>query len=378
MIANVRRRATSSASAQSESARQPCRNGAVTGSRAKTKTSWRWIGSHALAGLAAALAALPAAALDKVTFGTNWKAQAEHGGYYQAVVDGTYEKYGLDVTIRQGGPNINHPQLLAAGKIDFNMGGNMFAAFNYLTNDVPMVTVAAAFQKDPQILMVHPDSPYKSLADLKGVTLLIGKGGQITFWQWLKKAYGFSDEQIRPYTFNPAPFIANKDWGQQGYVTSEPFAVERVGGFVPRVFLLADNGYASYSTTVETSWKLVDENPDLVQRFVDATALGWVNYLYGDHRAADELIKRDNPDISDDQLAYSIAKMKQYGIVDSGDTETLGINAMTDARWQSFYRFAVDAGLYRDGLPLAERGYTLRFVNKGVGLDRKRELLGKQ
>ncbi|MEQ8817989.1 MAG: ABC transporter substrate-binding protein [Thalassobaculum sp.] len=341
-------------------------------------TSWRWIGSLALAGLAAALAALPAAALDKVTFGTNWKAQAEHGGYYQAVVDGTYEKYGLDVTIRQGGPNINHPQLLAAGKIDFNMGGNMFAAFNYLTNDVPMVTVAAAFQKDPQILMVHPDSPYKSLADLKGVTLLIGKGGQITFWQWLKKAYGFSDEQIRPYTFNPAPFIANKDWGQQGYVTSEPFAVERVGGFVPRVFLLADNGYASYSTTVETSWKLVDENPDLVQRFVDATALGWVNYLYGDHRAADELIKRDNPDISDDQLAYSIAKMKQYGIVDSGDTETLGINAMTDARWQSFYRFAVDAGLYRDGLPLAERGYTLRFVNKGVGLDRKRELLGKQ
>lgn len=334
----------------------------------------RWIGMLAAA---ASLAPPPAAALDAVTFGTNWKAQAEHGGYYQALVDGTYERFGLAVTIRQGGPNINHPQLLAAGKLDFNMGGNMFAAFNYLTNKVPMVTVAAAFQKDPQILMVHPDSPYRSLADLKGATLLIGKAGQITFWQWLKRAYGFTDAQIRPYTFNPAPFIANKDWGQQGYVTSEPFAVEQAGGFAPRVFLLADNGYESYSTTVETSWRLVDENPDLVQRFVDATAIGWVNYLYGDPSAANDLIKRDNPDISDAQLAYSLAKMKAFGIVDSGDTAAMGINAMTDERWRSFYRFTVDAGLYAPDLPL-ERGYTLRFVNKGVGLERKRELLARQ
>lgn len=336
---------------------------------------WRLTGLATAAALAAAVA-MPAWAADRVTFGTNWKAQAEHGGYYQAAVDGTYASYGLEVTIRQGGPNINHPQLLAAGKIDFNMGGNMFAAFNYLTNTVPMVTVAANFQKDPQILMVHPDSPYRSLADLKGATLLIGKGGQVSFWQWLKRAYGFSDEQIRPYTFNPAPFIANKDWAQQGYVTSEPFAVEREGGFSPRVFLLADNGYASYSTTIETSWKLVDENPDLVQRFVDATAVGWVNYLYGDPGAANAVIRKDNPDISADQIAYSIAKMKEYGIVDSGDTLTMGVNAMTDERWRSFYKFAVDAELYAADLPL-ERGYTLRFVNKGVGLDRKKQLLGK-
>lgn len=326
--------------------------------------------------VAAAMTALPAGAADKVTFGSNWKAQAEHGGYYQAVADGTYARYGLDVTIRQGGPNINHPQLLAAGKIDFNMGGNMFAAFNYLTNKVPVVTVAANFQKDPQILMVHPDSPYRSLADLKGVPLLIGQGGRVSFWQWLKQAYGYADEQIRPYTFNPAPFIANKGWGQQGYVTSEPFAVEREGGFVPRVFLLADSGYPSYSTTIETSWKLVESNPDLVQRFVDATAIGWINYLYGDPSAANALIRKDNPDISDEQIAYSIAKMKEYGIVDSGDALSMGVNAMSDARWKGFRKFAVDAGLYAADLPL-ERGYTLRFVNKGVGLDRKKELLGK-
>lgn len=339
--------------------------------------SRRWLGSLAAGALGAALAGAPAAALDAVTFGTNWKAQAEHGGYYQAVADGTYARYGLDVTIRQGGPNVNHAQLLAAGKLDFNMGGNMFSAFNYLTGKVPMVTVAANFQKDPQVLMVHPDSPYLTLSDLKGATLLISKGGQITFWEWLKQAYGYTDDQLRPYTFNPAPFIANRDWGQQGYVTSEPFAVERVGGFAPRVFLLADNGYDSYSTTIDTSRKLVGDNPDLVQRFVDATTVGWVNFLYGDPAAAFALIKRDNPDISDDQLAYSRTKLKEYGIVDSGDALSRGINAMTDARWKSFFKFASEAGLYDPNLPLTS-GYTLRFVNNGVGLDRKRELLARQ
>lgn len=343
-------------------------------------TLWRWMDralALAGAGVLATSLATPAAALDKVIFGTNWKAQAEHGGYYQAVADGTYAQYGLDVTIRQGGPNINHPQLLAAGKIDFNMGGNMFGTFNYLTNKVPMVTVAANFQKEPQILMVHPDSPFMTLADLKVATILISKGGQITFWQWLKKTYGYTDDQVRPYTFNPAPFIANKDWAQQGYVTSEPFAVEQVGGFAPRVFLLADNGYNSYSTTIDTSWRLVEKNPDLVQRFVDATALGWVNYLYGDPAAANALIKKDNPDITDAQLAYSRAKMKEYGIVDSGDALTKGVNAMTDERWRSFFKFVADAGLYDPNLPL-DKGYTLRFVNKGVGLERKKELLAKQ
>ena len=340
-------------------------------------TLWQRTRRAAPVALAMVLATAPAAALDRVTFGTNWKAQAEHGGYYQAVVDGTYARYGLEVEIRQGGPNVSHQQLLAAGKIDFNMGGNMFAAFNYLTSQVPMVTVAANFQKDPQVLMVHPGSAYRALEDLKGATLLISRGGQMTFWQWLKRAYGFADDQVRPYTFNPGPFLANPDWAQQGYVTSEPYAIERAGGFTPRVFLLADHGYESYSTTIETSWKLVDENPDLVQRFVDATAIGWISYIYGSPTAANAAIRQDNPDISDDQLDYSRAKMKEYGIVDSGDAETLGVNAMTDARWRSFFRFATDAGLYEPGLPL-DRGYTLRFVNQGVGLERKRELLARQ
>ena len=285
----------------------------------------------------------PAEALDQVTFGTNWKAQAEHGGFYQAVATGIYEKHGLDVTIRPGGPQVNHAQLLAAGQIDFNMAGNVFSAFNFVQNDVPMVTVAAYFQKDPQILMAHPDQGFDTLADLRGRPILISQDARTTFWEWLKAEYGFTDDMIRPYTFNPAPFLADPGVIQQGYLTSEPFAIEREGGFAPQVFLLADAGYDTYSTTVETSWQLVEDNPDLVQRFIDASIEGWYSYLYGDPTPANALIKADNPEMTDDQIAYSIEKLKEYGIVDSREALELGIGAMTDERWRNFFNFAADA-----------------------------------
>jgi NitT/TauT family transport system substrate-binding protein len=311
-----------------------------------------------------------AQALDQVTFGTNWKAQAEHGGFYQAVATGIYEKYGLEVTIRPGGPQVNHAQLLAAGKIDFNMGGNVFGAFNYVQNDIPMVTVAAVFQKDPQILMAHPDQGFETLADLKGHPILISQDARTTFWEWLKAEYGYTDDMIRPYTFNPAPFLADKSAIQQGYLTSEPFAVEREGGFTPKVFLLADAGYDTYSTTIETSWRLVEDNPDLVQRFVDGSIEGWYSYLYGDPTPANELIKADNPDMTDAQIDYSIRKLKEYGIVDSREAEEMGIGAMTDERWHNFFRFAADAGLYPKDLDLS-KAYTLQFVNQQVGMELK-------
>jgi NitT/TauT family transport system substrate-binding protein len=306
----------------------------------------------------------------RIRFATDWRAQAEHGGFYQAVATGIYEKHGLDVTIRPGGPQVNHAQLLAAGQIDFNMGGNVFGAFNYVLNDIPMVTVAATFQKDPQILMAHPDQGFRTLADLKGRPILISQDARTTYWEWLKAEFGFTDDMIRPYTFNPAPFLADPGAIQQGYLTSEPFAVEREGGFVPQVFLLADAGYDTYSTTIETSWRLVEKNPDLVQRFIDGTIEGWYSYLYGDPAPGNALIKADNPEMTDAQIAYSIAKLKEYGIVDSREAEQLGIGAMTDERWRNFFRFAADAGLYPKDLDLA-RAYTLQFVNKKVGMELK-------
>jgi NitT/TauT family transport system substrate-binding protein len=319
---------------------------------------------------------LPALALDKVTFGTNWKAEAEHGGFYQAVADRTYERYGLDVTIRQGGPQVNHSQLLAAGKIDFNMGGNLFEQFNFTENNVPMVTVAAVFQKDPQVLIAHPDVGIRSFQDLKGRTILLSNDGRLTFWLWLKQNFGLNDNQVKPYTFNPAPFVADKNAVQQGYVTSEPYAIQQQAGFEPVVMLMADGGYDGYATTIETSWKLVNEKPDVVQRFVDATAEGWYTYLYGDPSKANALIKKDNADMTDDQIAYSIAALERYGIVDSGDSLEHGIGTMTKERWESFSEKAVSWGSYPADLPL-EKAYTLRFVGKGAGLNLKRKLTGQ-
>ncbi len=314
-------------------------------------------------------AATPAGALDKVTFATNWLAEAEHGGFYQAKADGTYEKYGLDVTILQGGPNANNRLLLAAGKVEFDLGANLIQVFDSVAGDVPIVAVASLFQKDPFILMSHPGVGLDRMEDLpKAATAYIGKDGFVSVYQWLKLAYGFKDEKVRPYTFNSAPFITDKNSIEQGYVTSEPFEVERQGGFKPNVFLAADYGYDSYSTTIETTRDIIEKNPDLVQRFVDASIIGWYNYIYGDNRAANELIKRDNPDISDDQLAYSRAKMKEYGIVDSGDALTLGIGAMRDARVKSFFGKMVDAGLFKPYLDY-KRAYTLQFIGRGVGLE---------
>jgi NitT/TauT family transport system substrate-binding protein len=311
----------------------------------------------------------PVAALDKVTFATNWLAEAEHGGFYQALVDGTYAKYGLDVTIVQGGPQANNRLLLVAGRVDFYMGANMIAALDAVTQNIPTLAVASLFQKDPIVLLSHPGVGLDRFEDLpKAKTYFIGKDNLVSVFQWLKQSYGFIEEKIKPYTFNPAPFIADRQSIQQGYVTSEPFAIEQAAGFKPNVFLLADHGYDSYSTTIETRLDVVAKKPDLVQRFVDASIVGWKNYLYGDNAAANARIKKDNPEITDSQLAYSIARMKEFGIVDSGDAQTLGIGAMTDARMKAFFDKMVNAGLFAGTLDY-KKSYTLAFVNRRVGID---------
>jgi NitT/TauT family transport system substrate-binding protein len=321
-----------------------------------------------LVAAALALSPLPAAALDKVTFATNWLAEAEHGGFYQAKADGTYEEYGLDVTILQGGPNANNRLLLAAGKVEFNLGANLIQAFDAAAQNIPAVAVAAMFQKDPFVLLSHPGVGLDRIEDLPKATAFIGKDGFVSVYQWLKLAYRFKDENVKPYTFNSAPFIADKNSIEQGYATSEPFEIERQGGFKPNVFLIADYGYDSYSTTIETTRALIENNPDLVQRFVDASIIGWYHFLYGDNRAANALIKRDNPDISDEQLAFSVAKLKEYGIVDSGDSLKLGIGAMREERIESFFAKMVQTGLFKPDLDY-HRAYTLRFINKGIGLE---------
>jgi NitT/TauT family transport system substrate-binding protein len=316
--------------------------------------------------------ATAALANEAVTFGTNWLAEAEHGGYYQAVADGTYAACGLDVTIMQGGPQVSGRPLLLAGKIQFYMGGNMLQAFDAVQQNIPLRVVAADFQKEPQVLMSQPGHGLDKFEDLKNAEqYIIGDEGAQSFLLWLAVEHGFDVSKRVPYTYNPAPFIANPKSIQQGYVTSEPFAVEKEGGFKPNVFLLADNGFSTYATTIETMQDTIDKKPDVVKCFVEGSAKGWYNYLYGDNKAANELIKKDNPDMNDDQLAFSGEQLKHYGIVDSGDTEKLGIGAMTDARVQDFYDKMVKAKVLPEGIDI-KKAYTLDFVNKGVGLDLKK------
>ncbi len=324
----------------------------------------------ALAGIVAALtiATGNAQQLDKVRFGTNWVAEAEHGGFYQALADGTYRRHGLDVTIVPGGPNVNNRILLPVGKIDFFLSANLLQAFDAVAQSVPTISVAALFQKDPQVLLAHPDQGIERFEDLKKLTLLVSNEGLATYFQWMKADFGFREEQVKPYTFNPQPFLADKRVAMQGYVTSEPYAVERAGRFKPKIFLLADYGFDTYSTLIETRRELVEKQPDLVRRFVEASIIGWMNYIYHDNKAANAMIKRDNPEMTDDVLAYSVAKLKEHGIVDSGDAERLGVGAMTDARVKSFFDKMVRAKVVPANLDV-RKAYTLQFVNKGIGLD---------
>jgi NitT/TauT family transport system substrate-binding protein len=309
--------------------------------------------------------------LDKVSFATNWVAEAEHGGFYQALADGTYRRYGLDVTILPGGPQVNNRLLLPVGRIDFYMSANTLQSFDAVEQNIPTVAIASMFQKDPQVLIAHPDRGINDLKDLKGLVLYISKEGMASYFQWLKADYGMADSQTRPYTFNPQPFLADRNSAMQGYVTSEPYAIEKQTRTKPKVFLIADYGFSSYSTLIETRRDLVEAKPDLVQRFVDASIIGWYNYIYHDNKPANDLIKRQNPEMTDELLSYSAAQMKDYGIVDSGDALELGIGAMTDARMAGFFDKMVRAGVVKANLDY-RKSYTLRFVNKKVGVELRR------
>lgn len=324
----------------------------------------------AIALLALTNMARPAAAADKVSLGTDWKAEAEHGGYYQALATGIYKKHGLDVTIEPGGPNLNHEQLLAAGRITFDEEPDSFGPLNFAHENIPMVAVAALFQKDPKVLIAHAGVGNDSLAALKGKPIMISSDTRVGVWHFLKAKFGYSDSQIRPYTFSVAPFLVDKNAVQQGYVTSEPFLIEQQG-VKPVVMLLADNGYASYASIIETSQKLVHDNPDLVQRFVDATIEGWYSYLYGDPAPANALIKKDNPEMTDALIAYGRSQLKARGIVDSSDSKTLGIGAMTDARWKDFFDVMSSQGVYPTNLDW-RKAYTRQFVDKKHGMDARK------
>jgi NitT/TauT family transport system substrate-binding protein len=308
--------------------------------------------------VAFALAALPlaAAAQDKITFLTSWYAQAEHGGFYQALAKGLYKQAGLDVTIRMGGPQVNGMQLMMAGQAEMHMGYD-FQVLKSIEGGLTPVTVATSFQHDLQGLMTHDD--VKSLGDLKGKTILVATAGRSSWWPWMKQRYGYAEEQTRPYTFNLQPFFGDRNLAQQAYMSSEPFQAEKAG-VKANFFLFARDGFPPYGTTIVATQKIVKEKPDVVQRFVRASMEGWKSYL-ADPAAANELIKKDNPNMKDDQLAYALAKLKEQNLITGGDAAKMGIGVMTDERWKKTHEYMVSAGLLAPNVDVRQ-AYTTQFV----------------
>lgn len=299
--------------------------------------------------------------LEPIKFSLSWKAEAEYGGFYQALATGIYRQHGLDVTIKPSSPQTNVTQLLMGGVVDFSMGGGV-NAIQAIQQGIPKVTVAAIFQKEIQVLLTHPEVGNNSFADLKGKPIFLSPGS--SYWPFLKARYGLTDDQQRPYNFNVSPFLVDKNSAQQGILTSEPYIIEKEGGFTPNILLLANAGYNPYAFTIETTQKLVETNPDLVQRFVDASIKGWYSYLENPE-PANQLIKQDNPEMTDDLLAYGLNKLKEYNVIVSGDAATLGIGAMIDQRWQTLFKDLADVGVF-DRNTDYQQAYTLDFVNKGV------------
>jgi len=304
----------------------------------------------------ALVAASPVHAQERIVFGTNWLAQAEHGGFYQALAEGTYKKYGLDVTIKMGGPQVNPLQLLVARQIDVAMGDDL-QTLGALEQGLPITTIGATFQKNPTVIIAHPG--VASLEALKGKPIAIGAASNTTFWPWLKQRYGFTDNQKRPYGFSVQPFLVDRNLSQQGFATSEPFSIEKAG-ITPVVFLLADLGYPPYSQSLVVRKAAVRERSDALKRFLQASAEGWKSYL-ANPAPANALIKRDNPEMGDELLAYGHRKLKEYAIVTGGDAATQGILTMTDAHWQKTLEFVRSAKLGKPGFDYKD-AWTLELI----------------
>ena len=321
-----------------------------------TRVARAWRAALA-AGLLAAGLAGAAQAQDKVSVTTTWFAQAEHGGIYQAVANGIYKKYGLDVTVKMGGPQVNGMQLLLAGQSDFIMNYD-FAVLSSVEKGFPVVTIAAPFQFDIQGIMTRDDVP--NLGALKDKTILVAGTGTTYWWPWVKKKYGYTDAQMRPYTFNLQPFFNDPNIVQQAFPSSEPYQADQKG-VKTKFFLLSAEGYPPYTQAISTTQKMISEKPDVVARFVKASLEGWKSYME-DPAPGNVLIKKDNPNMTDEQIAYSVSKLKEMGIIGSGDARTAGIGTLNESRIRQNIAFLQDNKIVEPGKIKLEEAFKLDAI----------------
>jgi NitT/TauT family transport system substrate-binding protein len=312
------------------------------------------------AGMALAGAGLgfsqPARAAIKFRVLTNFYAEPGHGGIYQAKVTGLYEKAGLDVEIKQGGPQINGMQLLTGGEADILMG-SAIGAIAGVQNGAPVVVIAPTYQFDMQCIVTRPDVP--SIAALRGKTILVSTLGRGSYWLWMKDKYGFTDDQVAPYTGNYQPFIQDPTMGLGGVATSEPYRIEQAG-VKNRYFLLAKEGYPPYGYPLLTMRPTIQKDRDAIARFVRATLEGWKSFL-ADPAPGLAAIKAERSDVTDGFLQYSVKTIRELGGVDGVETKTAGLGTMNDTRWRELADFMLKAGLLKPATDW-QAAYTTEFV----------------
>ena len=300
------------------------------------------------------------AAEKEIIFVTDWKAQAEHGGFYQAVANGYYRKRGLKVTIRPGGPQTDNPRLIAAGAINIAMASNNFQPLNLLAAGADVKVVMTTFQKDPQVLMVHPGVNASCFKDLKDMPIFMADSALATFWPWLQAKFGFEDKQIRKYTYSLAPWLVNEGTVQEGYLSSEPYTA-RQAGVDPKVFLFADEGYPGYAGMVMVRGRYLAANGATVRAFVEASIEGWQDYLWGDPVPGNRLILGDNPEMTPDLISFAINAMKQNEML--GDRQAVGL--MTEKRWRDFHKEMSALRLLPKDMNV-EKAFTLDYLPVSV------------
>ena len=313
---------------------------------------------------ALALSAGPAVAQEKkltpVRFTLNWIPTPDHSGYYAAKIGGIYEKYGLDVEIRPGGPQVNVHQLLAAKQTDMIMGTTM-RAFNARHEGIPIVTVASWYQKDATTFMLHPDNKASNLADLKANQVMIPNISKVNYWPWMKAKFGFSDDQLKPYDFAYRSWALNPNAISQGYITSDKPNMAGVGVPNGRSMLLADHGWNQYINTVDVLEEMIEKKPEVIRAFLRATAEGWRQYLK-DPTATNAELTRLNPDLSRETAAYGYEVITTYRLLGVASADEGKIGTISDARLKAFAEEMVKAG----AIPASdayEKSYTLKFMD---------------
>ncbi|MCM3785653.1 ABC transporter substrate-binding protein [Neobacillus mesonae] len=276
----------------------------------------------------------------KITQVTNWFAQPEHGGQYTALAKGYYEEAGIDMTIEPGGPQVSSIQIVASGKAQFGMG----QADEVLTardNGIPVVAIAAIFQKSPQAMLFHADADIQDFADLDGRNVYIAPGSG--YWDFIKKKYNLAEVKDQTYTGQFVNFIEDKDAVTQSYVTSEPYTLKQQG-IETRYLLTYDAGFQPYSNVLYTTEEFLEENPEAVKSFLEASIKGW-NYYKDNYEEMNEVLKERNPDLTLEGMKYGAEQ--EIPLIFTEETEANGLLSMTEERWTSLQEDMYSLGLLK-------------------------------